>query len=600
MQLNTSQDSADPSGIKGIKMSTKLVSEWKMPSKEVKSLNLTFEDVCDQFIKNDISLFLHDEKSNKKSGAFFKLLHSEYKKVEEELNCERWLELSNDIYFDKKAGGCWVIKDGNSDKRITDEENNEAVASEFLDVFKGLIGSLKTGDIYRNYNSSTPLSMVNDFLNMELQDPINRWEISSKEELMCLTGLSENQPFGVNDLSNMKLQYPINRWEISSKEELVPLDELSGNEPFGLNYCCPIFFGNHYVLYAQQNTVKGFYCHSRHLSDKGTGFSIPFLKLAKKNSSPQQLFLELIHKGLTPKILKNSSDYQLLLTIFHRKNEVFKKSSRKTAQLKLTEDFLQKESHTTQKNTVMALLLTEDHIRAGIAPYHQKILEDTELGHWSLWPSEQKNSAAHTIELANPLVALDPKSSINNGVVGIDFGTTSTVVVYQKDNVNIHPMRIGTDDLSKELDTSRYENPTIMEFNDLERFITDYQSKANKPYTRWQDLTISHTAQNSMDGCPSSQFNTFLDEIKQWAGDKNRKLKIVGKQGKVIDLPPLLPIRDKIIESFNKGIQKSLPAELGGETLAKLKVSKGASEPAAYALVALKAFEFDPCDDESF
>ena len=289
---------------------------------------------------------------------------------------------------------------------------------------------------------------------------------------------------------------------------------------------------------------------------------------------------------------------------------------------------------------IISSLLNEDKVRADISPYHQKMLKDTEQGHWSLWSLNTNNDKQEAVILESQLVARDPNSSINDGVVGIDFGTKSTVVVYQKDNVNIHPMRIGTGDLSKDIAAFHYENPTIMEFNDLERFINDYQAKANKPFTRWQDLTISHTAQNSMLGCESSQFNTFLDEIKQWAGDKNRQLKIVGKNRKVIDLPPFLeitdedfnpveiyayflglyinnqnngiyldyilsfpvtyemPIRDKIIESFEKGLQKSLPEELGEQTLSQLTVTKGASEPAAYALIALKEFDFEPCDEE--
>ena len=101
------------------------------------------------------------------------------------------------------------------------------------------------------------------------------------------------------------------------------------------------------------------------------------------------------------------------------------------------------------------------------------------------------------------MVARDPKSSINDGVVAIDFGTKSTVVVYQKDNVNIHPMRIGTGDLSKDIQAHHYENPTIMEFRDLNAFISAYSAKANKPYTRWQDLTISHTAKNALEGTDS-------------------------------------------------------------------------------------------------
>ncbi|WP_219622015.1 hypothetical protein, partial [Vibrio parahaemolyticus] len=81
----------------------------------------------------------------------------------------------------------------------------------------------------------------------------------------------------------------------------------------------------------------------------------------------------------------------------------------------------------------------------------QKILTDTELGHWSLWQDELIKNGKEVLTLNPPLVARDPKSSINDGVVAIDFGTKSTVVVYQKDNVNIHPMRIGTGDLSKEI-----------------------------------------------------------------------------------------------------------------------------------------------------
>jgi len=175
----------------------------------------------------------------------------------------------------------------------------------------------------------------------------------------------------------------------------------------------------------------------------------------------------------------------------------------------------------------------------------------------------------------------------------------------------------------------------------LKSFIEAYQQRDGRPYTKWRDITISHTAHNALLNSKAEFFNSFLFELKQWAGNKNKKLKVVDKQGYVLDLPPFLElsdddinpieiyayylglyinnmhngiflnyilsfpvtyelaIRQKILESFEKGIKKSLPQELHEqpEYLEKLQVLQGASEPAAYAIVALEAYQFDPCDD---
>ena len=553
-------------------MDTKLVTEWSMSLEDLKSRNLDFLEVSkasDAFIAEDIALFLAKElsadKNKAKGGSFYQLLNNEYQKVSDALNAERWVTLTNEIYFDKKAKGCWLL-----------EENNQ-------------------NDLYQQFNSGTESTEVEQHSNTIIADPINQWEIPTLMQLKCMTHLSGILPF---NMTNGRA------------------------------------FLNDSVLYLNEGKVQGFNCDEYCWKDMSTGVNFPFLEISNV-SFPSALFIEFLTKGLTPILLKESDNYNILLSIFHRKHDDIFISQQSAAQ-----QVLQQQYDFKLTDRVISVLLNEDKIRADIAPYHQKMLHDTEQGHWSLWPVAKSKENQGTIPLANKFIARDPQSDVNDGVVAIDFGTKSTVVVYQKNNVNIHPMRIGTGDLSKEIAAFHYENPTIMEFNDLERFIGDYQNKANKPYTRWQDLTISHTAQNAMRGCESSQFNTFLDEIKQWAGDKNRKLKIVGKQGQVIDLPPFLglgdndfnpieiyayylglyinnqnngiyldyilsfpvtyemPIRDKIIASFEKGLQKSLPAELGEEALERLTVTKGASEPAAYALVALQSFKFEPSGDE--
>ena len=175
------------------------------------------------------------------------------------------------------------------------------------------------------------------------------------------------------------------------------------------------------------------------------------------------------------------------------------------------------------------------------------MLTDIEQGHWSLWQDKANFKYPMNYKIDKKMVARNPKSSILNGVVGIDFGTKSTVVAYQKDSTKVYPMRVGTGNLAKSISAQHYENPTIMEFNDLEQFVEAYQARDGRPYTSWEDLTISHTAFSSL------------------------------------------------MNSKRKGILKSLPQELHNQAgeVEKLSVKKGASEPAAYAIVALQEYGFE-------
>ncbi|HHI5005813.1 TPA: molecular chaperone DnaK, partial [Vibrio parahaemolyticus] len=506
----------------------------------------------------EVELFIN---GSSEKGLILDMLNSVYKIVEPLISNRRWLTCVDGIYLDKNAGGYWLIEDDMS----------------YID----------------HVQSGGSLNEVNLYINSCLEDPINNWMLPSESQLRCLYSLSE-APFTIK-----------------------------ANRPKYSDFYLCSDGGN--------STFRHDLDSGRWGRNGGSGFPIPFFPSStlSKKQNDKALFIELISNGFIPRTIKAEYAYHTLM------------SCHKLCKgLDVNIDELEELLNGVMRQEVSGILLNEDCLRVDTLPLHQKILTDTELGHWSLWQDELIKNGKEVLTLNPPLVARDPKSSINDGVVAIDFGTKSTVVVYQKDNVNIHPMRIGTGDLSKEIASHHYENPTIMEFINLESFTSAYNAKANKPYTRWKDLTISHTAQNSMQGSESSKFNTFLDEIKQWAGDKNRKLKIVGQHGKIIDLPPFLeltdddfnpieiyayylglyinnlnngifmdyilsfpvtyevPIRDKIIESFEKGLKKSLPAELGEETINRLTVTKGASEPAAYALTALQQYGFEPEDDE--
>ena len=548
-------------------MDTKIISQWTLSNKEAqqKGLDASFDNMVanlDETIQGEIAAFINGQ-TNNKNKPLLKALNSCFSIVESEFNAVRWVSFEDDIFFDKKAKGFWLL--------CEDKIRNFNKKNYFF-----------SGELYAD---------VIEIINSELEDAFNEWDVPDFSTLKCLTKLSST-----------------------------PFNTANGRPSFSVE-----------ILYKNEHKVQGLDCDLSIPIDSDVGYCLPYLpqRNVAENGS-KGVFINAIYSGFIPPKLKDNKLYKALIVALNYSN--------KTAveQFKNKTQILEQLIHQQLFNT----LLLDDFIRADIAPYQEKILEDTELGHWSLWTEELESAAEQVIDLPTPMVARDPKSSINDGVVAIDFGTKSTVVVYQKDNVNIHPMRIGTGDLSKDIQAHHYENPTIMEFRDLNAFISAYSEKANKPYTRWQDLTISHTAKNALEGTDSSKFNTFLDEIKQWAGDKNRKLKVVGQQGKVIDLPPFLelteddfnpieiyayylglyinnlnngifmdyilsfpvtyemPVRDKIIESFERGIKKSLPSELGADAIEQLTVTKGASEPAAYALTAFKAHNFDPVDDE--
>ena len=287
--------------------------------------------------------------------------------------------------------------------------------------------------------------------------------------------------------------------------------------------------------------------------------------------------------------------------------------------------------------------LSIDRNRINIDDYQENILLDPNVGHWDL--KEQDKKELKEI-LGKNVYKKDPKKDINQGgIVAIDFGTKSTVVVYQKDSENILPMRISGDKLNREVRSTDYENPTVIEFRDIEKFLKDYNAKAGRPETKWEDITISHTAFGNLTEVSSEYFDSIISDIKQWTASKNQKIILVDRKEKEILLPPYLElnekskdyldpvelyayyigsyinnmingiyleyylsfpvtyekaIRERILKSFEKGIQKSLPIEIqeDKDLMKKFRVRHGANEPAAFAVCALSKLEIEPKNEE--
>ena len=293
---------------------------------------------------------------------------------------------------------------------------------------------------------------------------------------------------------------------------------------------------------------------------------------------------------------------------------------------------------------ILKKYLSIDKERIYIDDYEENRLTDYNLGHWDLQNQDSDKEELEKI-LGKSVYDRDPKKDINTGgIVGIDFGTKSTVVVYQKDRTTILPMRIsGGIILNNEIRDEDYENPTAIAFIDKENFFKDYNSKEGRPHTKWRDLTVSYTAFNNLIEGSGEQFHYIISDIKQWT-IRNEELKLKDKKGTEFTIPnysdtskeedfldPIelyayyigsyintmrngiyleyylsfpvtykVSVREKILDSFKRGIKKSLPIGIQNDEkiMKKFKVEHGSNEPAAYAVCALKTFRIEPKDEE--
>ena len=292
---------------------------------------------------------------------------------------------------------------------------------------------------------------------------------------------------------------------------------------------------------------------------------------------------------------------------------------------------------------VLKYYLSIDKERIYIDDYDEERLWDINLGHWDL--QEEDKEELKEI-LGKKVYERDPKEDVHQGgIVGIDFGTKSTVVVYQKDKTTIMPMRISGGILNKKVDDKDYENPTVIEFRNIKNFLEKYNEKDGRPNTKWEDVMVSHTAFRNLIEGASEYFTSIISDIKQWTTKEKEKHYLKDRTGSEYTLAPYLKldendenyidpvelyayyigsyintmtngiyleyllsfpvtyekaIREKILKSFEKGIKKSLPIQIQEDEklMKKFKVKHGANEPAAYAACALKNFKIEPKDKD--
>ena len=515
--------------------------------------------------------------ADKDEGLYTKALSKTFQKLEPFLK-DRFIKMNKDYCFDKTISACWI---GLCKSDDVVDDNVEAM------VTKGELDFINNKH-YITFESSEKLeNILIGLKELYINDHV---DIPTKEELKTLTNLS-NTPFNL-DLGNNP-QYP--------------------SSSILYKYA----FDNQWKIKATRlNNVSDI--------DIGKGHIHPIYRLSKENSKEatnKEIFKMFVSHKLTPIDFKNEL-YTLLLELDNLSIDKLSSNIHKLDKFIDIDPFIEN-------------FKKQDKVRANLTEYNQKMFIDVNKGSWEVYArSKSRNKDDIKITLDTPLVARNPQADIVDGIIGIDFGTKSTVVVHSKESETILPMRVGVGDLSKKEQSHHFENPTVMEFINLSEFLKAYKSTAFRPYTKWRDLTISHTAYDSLKDSNADVFNAYLTELKQWAGDKKRKLKVTDKKNaKSYELKPFLElkeddfnpielyayylglyinnqfngiyldyilsfpvtyemqVREAILKSFRKGLSKSLP-DIGNK-IKDLQVKSGVSEPAAYAAIALQNYGFD-------
>lgn len=302
-------------------------------------------------------------------------------------------------------------------------------------------------------------------------------------------------------------------------------------------------------------------------------------------------------------------------------------------------------------NDYESLLCDIDYMRCRLPMLDSNRFSDVHQGMWELTGIPEAQLLQQGVRARNP--ALDVKS----GCIGIDFGTSSTVVAYEDENGRARLLRIGVEDFYEPASASHYENPTILEFVDFEQFSKSWSDLAYQPLVNWDDVRCSHQALQKLRSNDGNVqvVGSMLPKIKQWAlreandirlrikdqaADKEHELApltlrnpVKGAKLKVSDRDPFDPIelyawflglninwrnrgifltyyltfpvaypkevKEKILASFRRGLLRSLPEALANnsEMMEKFSVEERASEPAAYVAAAMPAHGIEPTEE---
>lgn len=302
------------------------------------------------------------------------------------------------------------------------------------------------------------------------------------------------------------------------------------------------------------------------------------------------------------------------------------------------------------RSSLVSLYKDIDYNRCRLPELVQNQFTDHQKGLWELYGLNQDQVSD------SDALARDPRKDIVNSHIGIDFGTSSTVVAYENANGKAQLLRIGVNDFYEEVIPEHYENPTVLEFLDFQKMYESWTELSQQPLVDWNDVRCSHEALHNLrnnKGNPKI-VASILRNLKQWAlreaiDDKvritdqingyeyqleslvlNNPVKGQGinvssddifdpielyawflglninwrSRGIFLKYYMTFPVaysrevKDKILASFRRGLLRSLSAALlNTNEIEKFSVEECATEPAAYAAAVMAPCNIEPTEE---
>ncbi len=164
------------------------------------------------------------------------------------------------------------------------------------------------------------------------------------------------------------------------------------------------------------------------------------------------------------------------------------------------------------------VMLKVDFKAVGLKSHSQSQLLDLDGGHWDLWVSsspkesvtfrfdnlpKDSNGKEENFYARSSLKDLD-----KTGIVAIDFGTKSTTAIYMNKNGRYYLLSIGGDVDAVGLE--KYENPTIVEFRNKEKFLKAYNALDHRPFTDKQDMEVAYESQKYFTSAKGNDLYRFF------------------------------------------------------------------------------------------